>query len=228
MENEGRKKECKRCGELKHIHEFAKSGVAADRRHIYCRDCCAAIHKERKVLLLKGHTQTGLCVWCGHVRPLISFPRGIGKNDKNKICKGCSKSKDQQLALLSTTQQPQQRCKKCGEDKPATFEYYQKKINGELFAVCRSCTVTAMTEGKRAKKLSSDAPMPVPPPSTNIEYDKNATHIVSAIREDSNKANITAEGIIKQIKYMKLQERKLLFTVLDLIRDELLNTGGDK
>ncbi len=175
-------KTCTKCGEVKSINEFGLVSASKDGRHCYCKQCKRAVQSNVKTDAmvqhiiakeLKSSAEFVSCKCCGQKkrRDTENFYSGSRGKLFSK-CKPCVSKETKERKLKDDPDLPSRRmvlkaefdrisllkvkvCTVCGEEKPATNEFFYSQKLGVfgLRAICKCCAA----EKQREKRFNADA-----------------------------------------------------------------------
>lgn len=151
---DGKLKRCRACRQLyPATHEFFRAvrtcRYGLDSRCKKCRSNATVYKKEYKAHDEFNATQQ--CIKCGERKPKTFeyFPAGNRSGAIRHVCKECKNKQDRMRRSKRRKPQPTReelnslpkRCIKCGEEYPATAEYFQRDKNrlSGLFHTCKQC-----------------------------------------------------------------------------------------
>lgn len=156
-------KTCPKCGEHKLLSEYQRSGRNGVQSR--CRECRNAVYYKRKTqqsvfndLLAAGKIR---CTKCGEVKGVDSFHRKNNKVGRRTICKQCRartplqiiKQREESSSLLLNELR---RCSGCGEVKPLSDFFVDRRRKDGYMRKCKSC-IRAVSEPRRKEMIKSEA-----------------------------------------------------------------------
>lgn len=137
-------KRCARCEQEKPATRdfFSKRSDSADHLYYICKECdYAAKRKPPKYIVPEGYKR---CPQCGENKPATTeyfYPREKSKDGLYSWCRPCDRKKKKDRKPRFDPDMTRLICIKCGEDYPATPEYFHRHrdgVNG-IRPICKEC-----------------------------------------------------------------------------------------
>lgn len=99
---------CRRCDQVRSVDDFPVHSKLPDGRQTYCRDCFAAIYRERRRAagllsrprdVPEGHK---FCRGCAQYKPLVEFGGRTGRSSNRTFqCNDCMRARDRERHLAT-------------------------------------------------------------------------------------------------------------------------------